>query len=113
MSGGGGYAVADLMSKPYPGSFYATADYTRGMQFGANYPDGLNYTPVLTGAEMRALDTKIDDGLPGKGTVVTYSPLLYNQFSFPACGTGGDPATATYIVNDTVDCIPMFGKMWE
>jgi prepilin-type N-terminal cleavage/methylation domain-containing protein len=115
VTGGGGYMVADFSDGGTDPNFaYATADYSRSMLFGANWLDwGANLTPVMTGREMLALDTKIDDGKPQSGTVITQPPWFNAYMGVPACVTSREPTTATYIVSDTVACSPFFGKMWE
>ncbi len=112
LSGSGGYLVADF-TQPNSQDLYAYKDYSRVMEFGATYSFGygnvwINISPVLTGMEMHALDTKIDDGLPGSGDVFTYTSVVGS-----ACVTGRDATTATYIDTNEIACLALFGKMWE
>jgi len=57
----------------------------------ANWPGNPGFTP----AEVFAIDTKFDDGLPGYGNIVNF------KSSYPGCVSSTDPTTATYNASST------------
>lgn len=62
-----------------------------GSTGGSNYDgDG----PTLTPTEAWGIDTKLDDGLPGLGSVETYGATAR-----PNCATSDDSSTATYALS--------------
>ncbi|MEQ1706400.1 MAG: hypothetical protein ABL867_10595 [Rickettsiales bacterium] len=62
--------------------------------------------PVLTSVEAKAVDIKIDDGLPGKGSITS---LPDNNFFTPDCATTTNANTAIYDLSSTdVTCSLIF-----
>jgi len=54
------------------------------------------HAAFIRAEELWNIDTKMDDGLPGQGTIVTW-----NQTRLPNCGSTNDPATAVYNLSNT------------
>ncbi len=67
---------------------------------GSLYVDGSGpdfcHNPLVKPEEMWNIDTKIDDGRPGQGSVVSR-----NQTTDPNCVSSNDPGTAQYNLNIT------------
>lgn len=61
---------------------FGTSDYNSSLE---------TYAPALIPADAMSIDTKIDDGLPGQGLVITSFPR-----EFLNCSTTADPSTAQY-----------------
>ncbi len=69
-------------------------------RFGMETSASWNYSPVTTAEEAWNIDTKIDDGLPGRGRMKTY-----NMSALPNCPDTNDPLTAKYqLSNSAVSC---------
>lgn len=49
-----------------------------------------------------ALDSKIDDGLPGQGNVLVFYPAIWVSGGYPSCVTSSDPGTANYLDTSTL-----------
>lgn len=76
----------------FPGGYGHVVEFGIGKNVKMGSPfDGA----VLTAAEAASMDSKVDDGSPAKGRVVTYTPANANS---PNCVTSADPATAAYAV---------------
>ncbi len=59
---------------------------------------------IITGPEAKSLDSKIDDGLPGIGRVITWKPAY-----LATCASTSDPYTAAYVASDnTTRCALLF-----
>jgi prepilin-type N-terminal cleavage/methylation domain-containing protein len=91
-----------------PGWIFGNSNYFDGyykhrMVVASKVPGAAGYplSPFLTPKEMLQLDTKYDDGHPGTGTVRTNKTLT-------SCVAGIDPATATYLISDQLDCWFLF-----
>jgi prepilin-type N-terminal cleavage/methylation domain-containing protein len=71
--------------------------------FGAAVVDNLPVGPALTPSDLKSIDDKIDDGLPGTGQVMTWrEPILGNcSTSNGALSATADAAQAVYKVSYT------------
>lgn len=102
---GGGYSMLNNQPTPIGVKRFSEADYSAQIEFGgvaSNQTD----TPILTPKEALAIEQKIDDGLPGKGTVLNYTSSVY-----PNCVTGTDPNLARYNTSfSTIQCPLFFGN---
>lgn len=82
------------------------ADYGSVLKFGIDNGGGQTDKMVLTPAETWGIDQKIDDGLPGKGRVMTYKgthSLASN------CNDSDDPDISKYSLNnDAIACNMIF-----
>jgi prepilin-type N-terminal cleavage/methylation domain-containing protein len=75
-----------------------------------------NYGPVMTSADAFNIDTKMDDGLPGKGTVKTWKSeqnfvSYWSSRSMPLCATTDNADTARYNIiagGDSLNCSMLF-----
>ena len=70
-------------------------------RYGGFYPP---FDPALTPADAYAIDTKLDDGLPGTGVLLTYCPAL-NANCASSC-----TSTATYLTTQTTPACREFIK---
>lgn len=92
---------APLYSTYYSGSYYKLIFY-----IGLPDPDNICYLPAFTPTAALSIDTKVDDGLPGSGSVMTLTP---NWPPTANCATTSDPITARYKTSSTaLDCNLMF-----
>jgi len=71
-----------------------------------------NYGPVMAAVDAMGIDTKLDDGLPGKGRVQTWYQDYFNYWtdrSLPLCATTTDANTALYNIaaGDQINCALM------
>ena len=65
--------------------------------------DDLNWKPELTTEEMWGIDTKLDDGKPGLGNIITYTVNSY------PCATTDVANTAVYdFAQKSNQCVPWF-----
>jgi hypothetical protein len=75
-------------------------DLSNFLAFGASVTNGLTQAAAITPTEAWQVDTKMDNGLPGNGRVVTLKPA-----SLANCATSAVDATADYNrTSDTVAC---------
>ena len=66
---------------------------------GPGHPDFCNQ-PIMKPEELWNIDTKMDDGRPGQGNIITY-----NTAKQANCTTSNDPATSAYNLSFTSnDC---------
>jgi len=72
---------------------------------GAATRYGCYTNPTLTPTEAAAIDTKMDDGLPFSGTVITTAYGFYPGFSWTPCVTNSTPYT--YITTYTNPYCPL------
>lgn len=81
-------------------SSYYFKDFTENVLLLGSSLGGTNAAlfPTITASNARNIDTKMDDGKPGSGTVM--GPLSTNAAS-PGCTTSAVASTANYVVNDT------------
>lgn len=99
--GNAGWAIHQAMSVTGHAHFF-DKNYGTRLQFGADITNGTVNAPVLTPKELWNFDTKIDDGLPGKGDVMT---LKSTSTLNPNCATTSSPTTAEYnLLSDEVLC---------
>jgi len=78
--------------------------YNHRIEFGNAVSGFWTYHPILTPAEAMSIDSKVDDGLPGYGHVMTYTPNIN-----PNCVTSFTQAVALYNTADSgIDCMLMF-----
>ncbi len=74
------------------------ATYGHVLNFGSYLPNSVPANPALATAEAQAVDSKYDDGLPGTGMILTYTPA----FSYtPLCATTSVASTAQYNTSST------------
>jgi prepilin-type N-terminal cleavage/methylation domain-containing protein len=107
----GGYTLMD--ANVAGGSIYrfARANYGRVIEFGSYYPGNETQGFLLTGLEAFSIDQKLDDGLPGTGSVLTYP--YPNFLGNTNCVTTGDPSTSVYNTTANVLACPLqFGKAY-
>lgn len=52
--------------------------------------------PAITSPDAREIDRKVDDGKPGTGNVLSYTPIMTET---PLCATSASEATAEYSIN--------------
>ncbi len=64
------------------------------LDFGSAAGDGTTFHPGLTATEAYNIDSKLDDGLPASGKVMTYVPAAQ-----PNCATSATPSAANYNVS--------------
>jgi prepilin-type N-terminal cleavage/methylation domain-containing protein len=75
---------------------YWNGEYGNVVALGKQVVGSYNEGPLLTPTDAQSIDTKLDDGKPGTGLLVTLAPLLN-----PNCSTGGawnSPEAAAYNV---------------
>ena len=75
-----------LLSSGFFPVFYRTL-----FVIGAPADDGYAQAPFLTPLEAFNIDSKYDDGRPGSGNIMTFTPDAYSN-----CATSDDPKNATY-----------------
>jgi prepilin-type N-terminal cleavage/methylation domain-containing protein len=67
--------------------------YTNALIIGGQSTGDRTWAPLFTATDAMSIDRKVDDGMPGTGSVVT----LTNQFlTTPNCTTSWSPYTAQY-----------------
>lgn len=94
---------------PTAGSAYYAVVYKTTFYVGLPLATDICYQPAFTPAEALSIDTKIDDGLPGSGAVVTVKP---NWAPTANCATTTDPTTASYKTSSTtVNCNLLFPRI--
>ncbi len=70
--------------------------YGNVFYFGAASTSNVTYNPILPADQAAAIDSKIDDGLPGTGKVRTF---INGSTIAPSCATAGSYTAATYNVS--------------
>jgi prepilin-type N-terminal cleavage/methylation domain-containing protein len=81
----------------YPGT------YNHVMIFGHELGNRETLGPTLSASELHGLDSKIDDALPGQGSVRSYMPAVNG------CAVGTNPFTAAYnLISPNIACAPIF-----
>jgi prepilin-type N-terminal cleavage/methylation domain-containing protein len=99
------------------GSLWAfNGEYRNSFEYGLPYTNNDPFTPILTAKEMWALDTKIDDGKPGMGGLVSYV-AYYDDCTAKANGVtdsvAADNATAIYRTSLTSNqCVLVFRNVF-
>jgi prepilin-type N-terminal cleavage/methylation domain-containing protein len=85
-------------------ALYYGGKVTNANWFAGEYQHHLSFGPVgtqyhmdkgLYGEEVWSIDTKLDDGMPGTGIIVTF-----NSNTEPECVSSTTPSSATYILSD-------------
>lgn len=91
----GGYNLLSITTGTYAALLkLPNANYlSLGLDTGGN---SASVSAFISAEEMWNLDQKIDDGLPGQGTLVSF-----NNSSRPNCVTSDDAATAAYDLDNT------------
>jgi prepilin-type N-terminal cleavage/methylation domain-containing protein len=90
----------------FPGTVAFIGDYTNVFSLGGSSVNGAAGTAFLAPEELWNIDTKMDDGRPSTGRVLSLYPGTYN----PAAGANGcvttnDATTAAYTLsNKAVSC---------
>lgn len=93
---GAGYTVFYQVPLPSDGAFgytgFFAGNYGNTIEFGAQDAAGQDDTwqAIITPVEAQSIDTKMDDGLPGTGNVVSQNAAVYS------CATTSNHATALY-----------------
>lgn len=86
------------------GDYYTTPNYGHILEYGANSAASYTNFPALLPADAFSIDTKADDGLPGSGTIITYT-----NTARPNCASTDVESTAAYLANrDVVGCNLVF-----
>lgn len=69
------------------------------------------YMPGMSGADALSIDLKVDDGKPGRGSIVSFTSAISGLDAdiTNVCPSGAAPATATYVVSDdNIRCALIF-----
>src|SRR5262249_26286584 len=89
---GAGFSVNFAIPTNTPSSADFLPPYgNHHLVFGARFPGWLSVMPVLTPAEAFIIDSKIDDGLPASGKIVTSTPS-----ALPDCADSPTASVARY-----------------
>jgi prepilin-type N-terminal cleavage/methylation domain-containing protein len=90
---------------------YYSMVYKTMFHIGQPYPNDVCYKPGFTTIEALSIDTKIDDGLPGNGLLLTTTP---NWSETVNCATTADKTTAKYNVDyNGIACNLLYIKISE
>lgn len=94
-------------------SNYYDGAYRNVLYFGTKYPGELNYAAILSPAQAYAIDQKIDDGIPGTGTIRT----MFGNTYAPNCSTSGsvntNPTASAYNISYSgIACQLLFITGW-
>jgi len=108
--GGGGYMLTYMGYYNYQPDAVFVLDYGHAILFGAQKANDINSTPVLTTQEAIAIDSKVDDGLPGTGHVIGFPQGSYLA---PNCSTTSDATTSIYDLSQTGKQCPLYFLMQE
>lgn len=82
-------------------------NYGNAFEFGGVVANSDPATPIMKPEEMWNLDTKMDDGKPSTGSIVT------RQYGACATATGVSDANATYTLTSTANsCVPIFIRVF-
>lgn len=93
---------------PENSTFY-DGDYTNALVYGKITQNDWPRAPALLGNEAFNIDTKTDDGLPGKGTVRTMARTWLLANNAVSCTTSDSAASAVYTLDDTTPtCFLLF-----
>ncbi|MEK6745749.1 MAG: prepilin-type N-terminal cleavage/methylation domain-containing protein [Pseudomonadota bacterium] len=77
---------------------YYQLPYKTLLYIGSPIAGDVCYAPLFTPTDALFIDTKIDNGLPGSGSIVTLTP---NWAETANCATSLDPDLATYKISNT------------
>lgn len=96
---GGEYIASGTVYTPTPGTFDPGNHFIIGREVAGEQARG----PLLTPEEAWQLDTKLDDGRPGQGTIISSHPV-------GACATGASTAdfAADYNLNEKSEQCALF-----
>lgn len=87
------FSDAGVVDANNPANDLYAGDYTNAIVFGTTNSTQISRNPALSGKEGYELDKKIDDGLPGLGTIHSFRPAAVEN---PDCADGNNPLTAVY-----------------
>jgi prepilin-type N-terminal cleavage/methylation domain-containing protein len=89
---GAGYTLFNYLITPgYATTGWWPSSYTLVLGFGAATSIAWTAGPILTPAEAASLDSKLDDGLPAYGRIVTYQSV-----TAPNCTTSDTASSSQY-----------------
>ncbi len=99
---GGGFGALSLRAYEGGGAFAGTgllypAKYGNSLMLGSPWVDLTSNIPIMSlfpGRDARAIDLKFDDGLPGGGSIMSWS---YSSEFGGECASTDDPKTAVYL----------------
>jgi len=94
ITNGGYMALSELNNNP---TYYYNDRYSNLFLFGVAPTSWYNYGPILTGAEVKGIDEKMDDGLLISGKVSSWK-----SSSQPNCTSSTSDTTAQYVVNNSL-----------
>ena len=96
-------ATFSLRYIPYYLVYGAQTVYFTAQKYEHSYYLGVNqFGAILTPEESFLFDTKVDDGIPGTGSVTTYPNIASPPSWMPStCATTAVPATAVYDLANT------------
>ncbi len=85
-------------------TFFYPGSYNNSLVLGSAHPIDININPALSPINAKAVDLKLDDGLPASGSVVTL--VRNNGWASQNCTTSTSPSTADYDVSrSSKECI--------
>lgn len=85
-----GWAMHSAYTETNPAAAPFLRSYSLRLMFGRDIPDGTVRDPALTAQELWSIDSKIDDGKPGLGRIIS------TKGSYSGCATSDDYLTAEY-----------------
>jgi prepilin-type N-terminal cleavage/methylation domain-containing protein len=86
------------------GNYYPLTDYGHILEYGANTTTTYTNGASLLAEDALSIDDKVDDGLPGSGTVRTYTNTARSS-----CASSDTSTSATYLgTNTNVGCNLVF-----
>jgi prepilin-type N-terminal cleavage/methylation domain-containing protein len=86
------------------GSFYTLTDYGHVLEYGMESATGATNVAALSAEDALSIDSKADDGLPGSGTIRSYT-----NTARPNCASSDTAASATYqATSATIGCNLVF-----
>jgi prepilin-type N-terminal cleavage/methylation domain-containing protein len=95
-----GWSVVYFLDRTGPTAVHFAGKYGNVIVFGMATDDDFTDNPAITGAEMKRIDDKIDDGTPGQGRMVSFN----NSFR-SGCVTSNDAVSAIYVMTSkTIAC---------
>jgi prepilin-type N-terminal cleavage/methylation domain-containing protein len=89
-------------------SWYFPVYYHMVFYVGTQYPDVTTLSPFISPIRAYGIDTKIDDGAPGRGRIMSLSSDAIPQ---PNCVSSNNQTSATYLVEQTgPNCTILFNE---
>jgi prepilin-type N-terminal cleavage/methylation domain-containing protein len=108
---GAGYSIenaAGYGTIVWAGEYWPATDASTSiMEFGSNRTDDILNNPAITAQEAYGLDSKIDDGLPASGSVLSFM-LAMN----PGCITSDTPSISRYTTSKSIVCTLVFKNVF-